>query len=445
MKTKRKLLAWSIGSGLLISSALYSGVSLAYVNRINQNNQIDSQDSKNNIKITEPLNFNKNNLQVIPLVESKGAYDLPSDSILKEDVFISNIPNVSVLYIPNDLLKIEKIRLTKNGDTTSLFQSNTTGLNSAILVKENGILDAYRSTIKTNGKGAKGIYISGAKTKGMLENVIVETNNNDSTGIESADNSKILSANVAINTNGEHSIGIASSNKGTLINNKGYIYTTGKSSPGFYSAGNMVIENTDVESLLSPVGILEGSNNIVLKNNNLKGKEGIKILNILSDKGKSIMNITEGYLSIKHGYTFDIDNISTLINIEKVKINNPTNKLIKMSSTSPKTAEINIKNQYIEGDIENDINSKIILSMNNGSLFEGCIKNGASICFDRTSKWNVKSNSYVGAISIPDDDIENINRYIKTNGYKVKYEIESNSWLKGKKIKLKDGGYLIPS
>ena len=59
MKAKRKLLAWSIGSGLLISSALYSGVSLAYVNKANLNNHIDSQDSKNNIEITKPLSFNE--------------------------------------------------------------------------------------------------------------------------------------------------------------------------------------------------------------------------------------------------------------------------------------------------------------------------------------------------------------------------------------------------
>lgn len=445
MKTKRKLLAWSIGSGLLISSALYSGVSLAYVNRVNLNNHIDNQDSKNNIKITEPLNLKKNNLQVIPLVELKGAYDLPVEHIFKDEALITKYMNTSVLYIPESTLKLEKVRINKSGDSDSLFQSNTTGLNASVLVKDKGIIDIYRSMIKTKGNGAKGLYVSGDNAKGIIDGVIIETSGNDSTGIESADHSKIVSNNIAINTNGEHSIGVASSNKGTLINNKGYVYTTGKSSPGFYSAGNMIIENTDIESLLSPIGILEGANNVVLKNNNLKGKQGIKILNILTDKEKSIMNITKGFLSVKEGYVFDIDNASSLISLEKVKINNPNNQLIKMVSLTPKTTEINIKNQYLKGDIENDINSKITLSMNNGSLFEGCIKNGASLCFDKTSKWEVKSDSYVGSINIPDENIEDINRYIKSNGYDVKYEIEANSWLKGKKIRLKDGGYLLPS
>lgn len=445
MKAKRKLLAWSIGSGLLISSALYSGVSLAYVNKVNLNNHIDSQDAKNNIEITKPLNLNENNLAVIPLIEAKGVYVINNNDFLKEEVFTTGKPNASVLYVNDSNLKIEKVRVNKNGDTSSLFQSNTTGLNSSLLVKDNGSLNVYRSNIKTNGLGAKGIYVSGVNSKAIIDGTIIETNGKDSTALESADSSKIISNGIAINTNGKHSIGIASSNKGIIINNKGYIFTTGDLSPAFYSAGNMVIENTDMETLLSPIGLLEGGNNVVLKNNNMKGSEGIKIVNVLPEKEKAILNISKGYLVVNNGYTFNIDNASALINLEKVEIKNNNNKLINMVSSTPNNVEINVKNQYLKGDINNDINSKIVLAMNNGSLYEGCILSGASICFDKTSKWNLSADSHVGAIKIPDNDVVNIDRYIKTNGYKIKYEVESNEWLKGKKVKLKDGGYLIPA
>lgn len=445
MKAKRKLLAWSIGSGLLISSALYSGVSLAYVNKVNLNNHIDSQDSKNNIEITKPLNINENNLAVIPLIEAKGVYVINNNDFLKEELFTTGKPNASVLYVSDSNLKIEKVRVNKNGDTSSLFQSNTTGLNSSLLVKDNGSLNVYRSNIKTNGLGAKGIYVSGVNSKAIIDGTIIETNGKDSTALESADNSKIISNGIAINTNGKHSIGIASSNKGIIINNKGYIFTTGDLSPAFYSAGNMVIENTDMETLLSPIGLLEGGNNVVLKNNNMKGSEGIKIVNVRPEKEKAILNISKGYLMVNNGYTFNIDNASALINLEKVEMKNNNNKLINMVSSIPNNVEINIKNQYLKGDINNDINSKIVLAMNNGSLYEGCILSGASICFDKTSKWNVSADSHVGAINIPDNDVVNIDRYIKTNGYKIKYEVEANEWLKGKKVRLKDGGYLIPA
>jgi len=445
MKAKRKLLAWSIGSGLLISSALYSGVSLAYVNKVNLNNHIDSQDAKNNIEITKPLNLNENNLAVIPLIEAKGVYVINNNDFLKEEVFTTGKPNASVLYVNDSNLKIEKVRVNKNGNTSSLFQSNTTGLNSSLLVKDNGSLNVYRSNIKTNGLGAKGIYVSGVNSKAIIDGTIIETNGKDSTALESADSSKIISNGIAINTNGKHSIGIASSNKGIIINNKGYIFTTGDLSPAFYSAGNMVIENTDMETLLSPIGLLEGGNNVVLKNNNMKGSEGIKIVNVLPEKEKAILNISKGYLVVNNGYTFNIDNASALINLEKVEIKNNNNKLINMVSSTPNNVEINVKNQYLKGDINNDINSKIVLAMNNGSLYEGCILSGASICFDKTSKWNLSADSHVGAIKIPDNDVVDIDRYIKTNGYKIKYEVESNEWLKGKKVKLKDGGYLIPA
>lgn len=445
MKAKRKLLAWSIGSGLLISSALYSGVSLAYVNKANLNNHIDSQDSKNNIEITKPLSFNEKNIAVIPLIEANGVYEINNNDLVKEDLFTTIKDNASVFYVTDSNLNIEKARINKKGNTSSLFQSNTTGLNSSLLVKDKGSLNVYRSNIKTNGLGAKGVYVSGLNSKAVINETIIETNNEDSNGLESADSSKIISNNIAINTNGKHSIGIASSNKGTLINNKGYIFTTGELSPAFYSAGNMIIENTDIETLSSPIGLLEGGNNVVLKDNNMKGNEGIKIVNVLPEKERAILNISKGYLAVKNDYTFNVDNASALIRLEKVKIKNENNKLINMVSSTPNNVEINIKNQYLKGDINNDINSKIVLTMNNGSIYEGCIINGASICFDRTSKWDVKGASHVGAINIPDDDVANIDRYIKTNGYKIKYEVESNKWLKGKKVRFKDGGYLIPA
>lgn len=444
MKAKRKLLAWSIGSGLLISSALYSGVSLAYVNKVNLNNHIDSHDSKNNIEITKPLNLDEKNLAVISLIEAKGIYEV-SNELLKEDLFTTGKPNASVFYITNSDLKIEKVRINKSGDTSSLFQSNTTGLNSGLLVKDKGSLNIYKSNIKTDALGSKGIYVSGISSKAIINGTIIETHGKDSTALESADSSKVISNGIAINTNGKHSIGVASSNKGTLINNKGYIFTTGESSPAFYSAGNMIIENTNIESLLSSIGLLEGGNNVVLKNNNMKGSSGIEIVNVLSEKEKAILNISNSSLSVNEGYVFNIDNSSALINLEKVDINSKSNKLINMVSGVSNKVELNIKNQYLKGDIANDINSKIVLNMNSGSLYEGCIINGASICFDKTSKWEMEGDSHVGSITIPDNDIVNINRYIKSNGHNIKYEIESNKWLEGKKIRFKDGGYLIPA
>ena len=450
-KVKKRLLAWSIGSGLLLSSTLYSGVSLAYVNRLNVNNATDSReqsgsDFKNkNQALLTPLDIKKDELKAITLTDLKGELEIKNEKDLLNDLVSTYKPNLSAIYINDSgLLKAENIRISKTGDTGSLFQSNTNGLNSGVLIK-NGEAVIIKSAIKTSGLGSKGVYVSGEKSKGILSGVIAETEGNDSTGIEVADKGVLKLKNIAVNTRGERSFGFASSNKGTLIANRGYVYTIGENSPGFYSAGNMIIDGVDIEAKESLLGIVEGNNNVAMNNVSLKGHKGIQILNHLSDnKDKAIVSIKGGYIDIKHGPLFDIKNSSALIKIEMAEMRNKEEVLVDMKSSSDNMLELNARNQHLSGDILNDVNSHVRLSLNNGSVYEGVIRDGASLVFDRTSQWHVKGDSHIGSLEIPDMDKDVLSRYIKTSGNAVFYEVEKNSWLEGRVLEFKDGGRLIP-
>lgn len=451
-KVKKRLLAWSIGSGLLLSSTLYSGVSLAYVNRLNVNNATDSREqsgsdlrNKNQTLLT-PLDIKKDELKAITLTDLKGELEIKNEKDLLNDLVSTYKPNLSAIYIRDKgTLKAENIRISKTGDTSSLFQSNTNGLNSGVLMKD-GEAVIIKSAIKTSGMGSKGVYVSGEKSKGLLSGVIAETEGDDSTGIEVADKGVLRLKNIAVNTRGQRSFGIASSNKGALIANRGYVYTIGESSPGFYSAGNMMLDGVDIEAKESLLGIVEGNNNVAMNNVSLKGHKGIQILNHLSDdnKDKAIVSIKGGYIDIKHGPLFDIKDSSALIKIEMAEMRNKEEVLVDMKSLSDKTLELNARNQHLSGDIKNDVNSHVKLSLDNGSIYEGVIKDGASLVFDRTSQWHVKGDSHIGSLEIPDMDKSVLSRYVKTNGYAVFYEVEKNSWLEGKVLEFKDGGRLIP-
>jgi len=450
-KVKKRLLAWSIGSGLLLSSTLYSGVSLAYVNRVNVNNATDSRESSGsdlrnkNQDLLTPIDIREGDVKALTLKELKGELEIKNEKDLLNDLVSAYKPNLSAVYInDNGLLKAENIRVAKRGDTDSLFQSNTGGLNAGVLMK-NGEAVIIKSAIKTSGLGSKGVYVSGDKSKALLSGVITETEGDDSTGVEVADKGVLRLKNIAVNTRGERSFGIASSNKGTLIANKGYVYTIGESSPGFYSAGNMLIDSVDIEARDSHLGIIEGDNNVALNNVRLKGDKGIQILNHLKEnKGKAIVSIKGGYIDIKHGPLFDIKDSSALIKIEMAEIRNKEEVLVNMKSSDNNTLEINARNQHLSGDILNDVNSHVKLSLDNGSIYDGSIKDGASLVFDRTSQWHVKGDSHIGSLEIPDMEKSVLSRYVKTNGNAVFYEVEKNSWLEGSVIEFKDGGRLIP-
>lgn len=450
-KVKKRLLAWSIGSGLLLSSTLYSGVSLAYVNRLNVNNASDSRESSGgdlrnrNQTLLTPLDTQQGSINALRLKELKGELEIKSEKDLLNDLVSAYKPNLSALYISdNGSLKAENIRIAKGGDSGSLLQSNTNGLNSGVLIK-NGDAVIVKSAIKTSGLASKGVYMSGEKSKALLSGVIAETEGDDSTGIEVADKGVLRLKNIAVNTRGQRSFGLASSNKGTLIANKGYVYTIGETSPGFYSAGNMIVDGIDIEAKESLLGIVEGDNNVAMSNVSLKGNKGIQILNHLKEnKGKAIVSIKGGYIDIKHGPLFDIKDSSAVIKIEMAEMRNKEEVLVDMKSLGDNTLEINARNQHLSGDILNDVNSYIKMSLNNGSIYEGKIQDGASLVFDRTSQWHVKGDSHIGSLEIPDMDEGVLSRYVKTNGNAVFYEVEKNSWLEGKVIEFKDGGRLIP-
>lgn len=437
-KMRKKLLTWSISSGLLISTALYSSLSLAY--RIDKSSEPIQSISKIPIGYSDKLKnipFESYEILAVETYDKKNKLD-------EKEVLAQNINESAIHVLPKGELYLVKVYIQKKGKTRSIYESGISGLNSGILNTGNTVID--KGVIKTFGVGAKGYFQKGKSSNGLLVGLIVETNQVDSNGIEVANEGVLKLSNTAINTVDDRSAGLAVSAKAHMNAMKTIVLTNGVSSPGFYNGGRLSLINNDITANSSYIGVIEGANNFISIDSHLKGQKGIKIINHsdnneINDNDKAIIGFKNGFIDVKEDPVFLVDNMSAIINLNSVELKSRNEKVIYMSSNSKRELIVNLFEQKIAGDIDNDKNSNIEINLANNSIYNGSILNGASINIDKTSKWFVKRDSVIGSLIIPDNNIE---KYIVSNGNSVLYDVNKNEWLKGKVIELSDGGSLIP-
>lgn len=437
-RMRKKLLNWSISSGLLISTALYSSLSLAY--RIDKSSEPIQSISKipirdmSNIK---NLSFDKYEIEALETYSKKDK--------LKGKELVAKQDNESAIYVmPNGDLYLIKFNIKKKGKTGSIYESGISGLNSGILNTGNTVIE--KGVIKTFGVGSKGYFQKNKSSNGLIAGVIVETNQSDSNGIEVANQGVLKILNTAINTVDDRSAGLAVSAKAQMNAVKTIVLTNGISSPGFYNGGRLSLINSDINSDNSYIGVIEGANHFVSIDSKMKGLKGIKILNHsdnneINDNEKSIIGFKNGFIDVKEEPVFLIDNMSAVINLNSVELRSRTPKIISMTANQKRDLTINLFEQKISGDIDNDKNSDIQINLSSNSIYNGTILNGASLTIDNTSRWFVRKDSVIGSLKIPDNKIE---KYIVSNGNNILYDINKNDWLKGQVIEFPDGGSLIP-
>lgn len=442
-KMRKKLLTWSISSGLLISTALYSSLSLAY--RIDRSSDSIQSISKIPIKNGElsEIKLSDINKKIESIEIYKGKYNLIKNKNLSSELNDQSAINIT----DGSEVIFNKIKIQKKGKTTSIYSSGITGLNAAVLNDGNVILD--NSNIRTFGKGAKAYYQSGINSKGTIVASIIETTQNDSNGIEVANEGVLKLNNVAINTQGDRSAGISSSAKSKLENNKVIVFTTGKSSPGFYNGGRLSLIDSDINANNSYIGINEGENNLISINSKLKGMKGIKIINHsdnddINDEGMAVIGFKNGFIDVKEDPVFIVENMSAIINLNNTEIKNKNKIILSVNSNKQRTITLNLFEQKLFGDINNNENSNINVRLSNNSIYNGSILNGASLNIDESSKWFVKDDSIINRLILPNNNPKYINKYIVSNGKNILYNSKENKWLKDRVIKFSDGGSMIP-
>lgn len=262
-------------------------------------------------------------------LEDRGNLIVDSESLdVNNGLYSTENSDINGILVTNEgNLKIAKSIINKTGDTTtSGDDADFYGVNSAILVNNNGTLDISDVEINTNSKGSNGIFVTNSEattssdsssqgsegsqppeatgnggeggqppeangngggqpgessvdgsSEATIKNVKITTHADKSRGLDATYNGVINAENVLINTDGQSCAALATDRgegqvhvKNSQINT-GVSKDSGRGSPLIYSTGNITAENTQGTAFVSQIACIEGKNSIELTDCDLTG------------------------------------------------------------------------------------------------------------------------------------------------------------------------------
>lgn len=360
--------------------------------------------------------------------------------IENESISNSNKDESVVNVDENSNASIKNSTIEKSGDSSDVTESDKKGLNSAILINILSTININDSKVTTNGIGSTGVASVGAGAIATIENSNIATSQDRSKGILASEKGRIIGSELNIETKGYKSSAVATDRGGGIINlEDSKINTQGEDSAGLYSTGDIIVENSTIESLQAEGAVIDGNGKIEIFASNLKSgkKRGVMIYYtgpMIGNKECGIFKMYEGSFEIQDGPAFYVTNTTAEIYLSNVKIVTTSGVFLDVSidkygelgqeggyvESKGGNAKVYLTEQTVEGNITVDSQSTVELSLENNSNFTGAINaenTGKSIkvVLDETSTWTLTGNSYITALDAAEG------AKINTNGYKINY------------------------
>ena len=358
-------------------------------------------------------------------------------SVLNSNVYTASTEGENALLAKNEsVLTIEGGMINKSGDSTDLEASHAYGLNAAMLITSGAQVNVNDVTVTSSSEGADGIFVSGSKSRAVLDNGLVKAAE-------------------------DFSRGIAAAYGGTIDADAINVITSGEDSPCIYSAANISLTNSTATAEQSSVAAVEGDNNISVRNCKLTGAsdEGAIVYHderqgTASTPAKCIVRNSE-ITNNAAGAMFYVDGINAAAAVTDTELVFGSGILADVvgdsdSDGSSDSGKFILKGlaQKFSGEIKCDSRSKIKLILMEKSSFTGVIDKDntalySKIYLSKDSVWNVTADSFVGSIANEKKTCANI----KSNGHNIYYNADNsaNQWLGGESIDLQGGGRLLPT
>jgi len=403
-------------------------------------------------------------------VDSTG-YLQEGGEITKSDLFYTaSSKNASaVLVRKGGKLTLDKIKISKTGDSSSSDESSFFGLNAAVLAKSSSTIMISNSAIEAKGKGANGAFANGSGSIISLQNSSVTASGDGAHAIMATQGGTVVLNKVSLITDKAHSGAIATDRGGGLIKaDNGSVKTYGTDSPGIYSTGDIIVSDYDISAANSEAAVIEGSNNIILNNVNLSSaladKWGIMIYQSFSGDAQGStgnFEMTGGSLtdSGANSPLFYVNNSIGLIKLAGVDIKTVSGIIAKAAANSrwgksgSNGGNIQLlgTGQTLTGNIIADNISTVSLNLTSSSLLKGAINTDktakeASLSLDKSSHWEIAGDSYLTVLTDKDGLSGKTITNISGQGHNVYYNSSNtgNSYLGGKTYALTGGGELKP-
>lgn len=381
--------------------------------------------------------------------------------LANQDITADKADENAVLAEQGASVNLQGIRLFKTGDTTSEEGSNFNGQNAIVLVS-NSTASISDSAITSDAEGANAVFATGKNAAVTVKNITINTKGNSSRGLDATYGGTIHGDNVNITTEGAHCAALATDRgEGNVYAESSTLSTSGEGSPIIYSTGNIVLTKSSGVATVSEIACVEGKNSIFVEDSTLTGykKHGVMLYQSFSgDAGTGTASFTAKNSTLRNysdGAMFYVTNTKAVASLTNTILESPNNKnLIEVTSDRWGTEgsnggdfEFTAAKQTLSGDVVANKISTVSVSLTDGSTWSGAMNPEhtaklAGLSLDASSVWNVSGDSYVSALTDSDTTLSNI----RSNGHTIYYDKgnKANAWLKGKTVKLTDGGKVTP-
>ena len=374
------------------------------------------------------------------------ATEIVSAATLADGEYLSSNTDESALIInTTESVAILNPTVTKTGDSNGGDNCNFYGLNAAVLAMGGADVTITGGTITSDADGANGVFSYGGNggrngaagdgTTVTISDTTIVTTGDGSGGIMTTGGGVTYAYGLSVTTGGRSSAAIRTDRGGGTVYVDGGDYTSnGLGSPAIYSTANITVENATLVSNLAEGVCIEGMNTITLTNcdltaNNTQCNGNATFLDTImiyqsmsgdADSGTSAFTMTGGSLTSKSGHVFHVTNTHAIITLTGVEVTNEDDENILLSvcddgwSGASNTAELYADAQALEGNILVGGNSKLTLTLANGSSLTGSISGNianskgtvistemgaVSVSLDDTSTWTLTGDNYITEFS----------------------------------------------
>lgn len=438
---------------IIIALIIILGILLKFtIDAINENNstQIKNQEiEKTNGEM--PGKISSNSSSVI----YSASKEINEDTTIENENYSSEKADENAVLINGNIdAKISNTNIEKTGDSNGGDSTSFYGMNSAILAKAGANLNLDNINVTTNATGANGVFCYGgsATTNNLnsdgtaitISDSTITTSKDNSGGIMTTGGGTMIANNLTINTAGTSSAAIRTDRGGGNVTVNGGAYTTtGQGSPSIYSTAKIIVNGADLIAKASEGIVIEGKNSVTINNCNLTDSntklngqsttyKNIFLYQSMSGdaaNGNAEFSANNSNIVTNNGDSFYVTNTTATIKLNNNKItnNDKSGNFLRIqkdswgkSGSNGGDVTLEMVNQNAIGNIVVDEISKLNMTMNDNSYFEGVINgdntaNSLTLKLDVSSKIKLTGDSYVTSLEDSDTSYSNID----FNGYKL--------------------------
>ena len=372
------------------------------------------------------------------------ANTITKDTEVDSETYTSTGDDENALRVDGATVTLKDITIEKTaGSSSNTEDGDFYGLNAGLLVLNGATATITGATVNTSVTNGNGVFSYGEGTVVNISDSTIRTTENNSGGIQTTGGGTMNATNLDVETQGNSAAAIRSDRGGGTVKVDGGSYVTnGTGSPAIYCTADISVSDATLTANASEGVVVEGKNSVALTDcdvtenmsNTYNGDSDENIHCIMiyqsmsgdADVGEATFSAEGSSITAKTGDMFYITNTDCEITLKDVAFTLANDVFLRVEGNSSSRGwgteganggdvTLTADSQEFTGNILVDEISSLVLTMKNGTSYEGAINpdgdgGTVDVTLDDNSTWTLTGDSYITSF---DGDTANIT----ANGY----------------------------